>query len=157
MRSWIERARGGLERVVGILFLILFVLNLLRIVLRYLWGIAWLWEPDLSRLVFIWIVFLGTTVLCSTKGHLGVDYFLNRMKPRTREKMDFLIDAMTVLFLTILVLKGIEVTKVRMRIPFDTWDLPTGYAYMAVPICAAVMVGFTGERITTFLRKGRKK
>jgi len=157
MRSWIERARGGLERFVGILFLILFVLNLLRIVLRYLWGIAWLWEPDLSRLVFIWIVFLGATVLYSTKGHLGVDYFLNRMKPRTREKIDFLIDGMTVLFLTILVLKGIEVTKVRMRIPFDTWDLPTGYAYMAVPFCAAIMIGVTWARAISSLTKRRKK
>lgn len=156
MRSWTEQGMGSLERFVGILFLVFFILNLLRIGLRYLWGIAWLWEPDLSRLLFVWIVFLGTTVLYSRKEHLGVDYFLIRMKPRTREKVGLLIEVATLLFLAVLVWKGLEVTKVRMRIPFDTWDLPTGYAYVAVPVCAAVMIGLTGERILTFLCKRRK-
>ncbi len=157
MKSSIEKSMRSLERFVGCLFLLLFVLNLLRIGLRYLWGIAWLWEPDLSRLLFVWIVFLGTTVLYSRKGHLGVDYFLNRMGPQRREKAGFLIDGITLLFLTVLLIKGVEVTRVRMRIPFDTWDLPTGYAYVAVPVCAAVMMGLTGERIVTFLLKRRKK
>ena len=92
-------------------------------------GVAWLWEPDFSRLLFIWIVFIGATVLYVGKGHLVVDYFLNRMQLKTRERMHFVIDLVTTLFLFVLVLKGIEVTRVRMRIPFDTWDLPTGYAY----------------------------
>lgn len=157
MRSRIEHSMDALERWVGVLFLILFVLNLLRIGLRYVWGIAWLWEPDLSRLLFIWIVFLGATVLYSRNGHLGVDYFLNRMKPEGREKVAFLIDGITVPFLMVLLWKGVEVTRVRMRIPFDTWDLPTGYAYMAVPVCAAIMIGLTCLRTISFLSKRRKK
>ncbi len=140
MKSWIVRAVGSLEWFTGTLFLALFLLNILRIFLRYFLGVAWLWEPDFSRLLFIWIVFIGATVLYVGRGHLVVDYFLNRMQPKTRERTHFIIDLTTVIFLVILVWKGIEVTKVRMRIPFDTWDLPTGYAYMAVPICSAIMI-----------------
>jgi TRAP-type C4-dicarboxylate transport system permease small subunit len=43
-----------------------------------------------------------------------------------------------------------------MRIPFDTWDLPTGYAYMAVPICAAIMIIVTLVRMAEYLRERRK-
>ena len=157
MKSWIIRAVGSLEWVAGALFLALFVLNTLRIFLRYFLGIAWLWEPDFSRLLFIWIVFIGATVLYVGKGHLVVDYFVNRMQQKAREQMHFMIDLMTVIFLVVLVLKGIEVTKVRMRIPFDTWDLPTGYAYMAVPICAAIMMVVTLVRMGDFLQDRRKK
>jgi TRAP-type C4-dicarboxylate transport system permease small subunit len=157
MKSWIVRAVGSLEWVAGALFLALFILNMLRIFLRYLLGIAWLWEPDFSRLLFIWIVFIGATVLYVGKGHLVVDYFVNSMQPKTRERMHFVIDLTTLIFLVVLVLKGIEVTKVRMRIPFDTWDLPTGYAYMAVPICAAIMIIVTLVRMGDFLQDRRKK
>lgn len=157
MKSWIERAVGGLEWATGALFLALFLLNTLRIFLRYFLGIAWLWEPDFSRLLFIWIVFIGATVLYVGKGHLVVDYFVNRMQQKTRERMHFMIDLMTVIFLVVLVFKGIEVTKVRMRIPFDTWDLPTGYAYMAVPTCAAIMIIVTLVRMGNFLQDRRKK
>jgi TRAP-type C4-dicarboxylate transport system permease small subunit len=146
----------GLEWIAGALFLILFLLNLLRIFLRYIWGIAWLWEPDFSRLLFVWIVFVGATALYATKGHLMVDFFLARMKLKIRERMHCMIDLITTVFLVLLVLKGIEVTRVRMRIPFDTWDLPTGYAYAAVPICGAIMIAVTLVRMAYFLRDRRK-
>ncbi|MBM4339212.1 MAG: TRAP transporter small permease [Deltaproteobacteria bacterium] len=156
MKSWIERMSGSLEWFVGGLFLALFLLNILRIALRYFFGIAWLWEPDFSRLLFIWIVFIGATVLYARKGHLVVDYFLNQTKPKNRERMHFIIDLVTAIFLGTLVLKGIEVAKVRMRIPFDTWDFPTGYAYMAVPICGAIMIIVTLVRMGDFLWDRRK-
>jgi TRAP-type C4-dicarboxylate transport system permease small subunit len=157
MKSWIVRAVGSLEWFTGALFLALFLLNILRIFLRYFLGVAWLWEPDFSRLLFIWIVFIGATVLYVGKGHLLVDYFLNRMQLKTRERMHFMIDLMTVIFLVALVLKGIEVTEVRMRIPFDTWDLPTGYAYVAVPICGAIMIFVTLVRMAEYLFERRKR
>jgi TRAP-type C4-dicarboxylate transport system permease small subunit len=157
MKSWMERAVGSLEWFTGTLFLALFLLNILRIFLRYFLGVAWLWEPDLSRLLFIWIVFIGTTVLYFGNGHLMVDYFLNRMSPKSRKRMHFMIDLMTGIFLAVLVLKGIEITKVRMRIPFDTWDLPTGYAYVAIPICGTVMIMITLVRMAEYLFERRKK
>src|SRR5512139_595170 len=157
MKSWILRAVVSLEWFAGTLFLALFVLNILRILLRYFLGVAWLWEPDFSRLLFIWIVFIGATVLYAGKGHLLVDYFLGRMGASTRERMHFIIDGVTAIFLAILIIKGIEVTKVRMGIPFDTWDLPTGYAYMAVPICAAIMIVVTLVRMAEYLRERRKR
>ena len=157
MKSWIVRAVGSLEWFTGTLFLALFLLNILRIFLRYFLGVAWLWEPDFSRLLFIWIVFIGATVLYVGKGHLVADYFLTRMQLKTRERMHFMIDLMTAIFLAVLVLKGIEVTKVRMRIPFDTWDLPTGYAYMAVPICGAIMIIVALVRMVEYLFERRKR
>lgn len=157
MKSWIVRAVENLEWFAGALFLILFLLNILRIFLRYFLGVAWLWEPDFSRLLFVWIVFIGATVLYVGKGHLVVDFFLARMQPIIRERMHFMIDLVTAIFLAVLVLKGIEVTKVRMRIPFDTWDLPTGYAYMAVPICGAIMIIVTLVRMRDFLLDRGKK
>jgi len=157
MNPWMIRAVSSLERITGALFLILFVLNTLRIFLRYFLGIAWLWEPDFSRLLFIWIVFIGATVLYVGKGHLVIDFFLDRMRQNNRKRMHFIIDLVTTLFLFVLVLKGIEVTRVRMRIPFDTWDLPTGYAYVAVPICGAIMILITLVRMAEYLLERRKR
>ena len=157
MDSWMIRIANKLEYFVGALFLLLFLLNILRISLRYFLGIGWLWEPDFCRLLFIWIVFVGATVLYVGKGHLAVDFFLNQMQQNIRERMHFVIDLITAIFLVALVWRGIEVTKVRMRIPFDTWDLPTGYAYMAVPICAAIMIIVTLVRMAEYLRERRKR
>ena len=157
MKSWIIRAVESLEWFAGTLFLTLFFLNILRIFLRYFLGVAWLWEPDFSRLLFIWIVFVGAAVLYTTKGHLVIGFFLDLMKQNVRDRMHFVIDLVTAIFLVILVLKGMEIAKIRMRIPFDTWDFPTGYAYIAVPICSAIMVVVTIVIMIEYLLERRKR
>jgi TRAP-type C4-dicarboxylate transport system permease small subunit len=146
----------GIQWLTGMLFLGLFLLNILRIALRYFLGVSWLWVPDFSRLLFIWIVFLGTSVLYARKEHLVMDYFVEKMTDANRTKLRLIIDIFLALFLIILGIKGLEISKVRMRIPFDTWDFPTGYAYAAVPVCSMVMLVITIDRFMKYVRERRK-
>lgn len=156
MQKIIHTLVAGIQWLSGILFLTLFLLNTLQITLRYFWGISWLWVPDLSRLLFIWMVFLGTSVLYARHEHLVMDFFVNKMKDTHRKKLNLLMDLVLGGFLAILILKGIEITKVRMRIPFDTWNLPSGYAYIAVPVCSALMLFITLVRFIRYFRERRK-
>lgn len=147
----------GIQWLTGVLFLTLFLLNILRITLRYFLGVSWLWVPDFSRLLFIWIVFLGTSVLYARKAHLEMDYFVNKLSDSTRAKLHLIIDLFLTIFLVVLIIKGVEITRVRMRIPFDTWDLPTGYAYIAVPICGTLMLLITIVRFINYFSERRKQ
>ena len=140
MKKAIELVMNFLAWIVGLSFLLLFVLTILSIALRYVLGVAWLWVPDFSRLLFIWIIFTGATVMYARNGHLVMDYFVNRMKANNRDLLDCVIHIAMAAFLLVLVVKGIDVTKIRMRIPFDAWEIPTGYAYLALPVNAFFML-----------------
>jgi uncharacterized phosphosugar-binding protein len=74
-----------LEHVVALAFAALFAITVLNIVLRNVAGVAWLWIPAVSRLLFIWIVFLGIAAALRRNEHLVVDYFQRRMPPRLRK------------------------------------------------------------------------
>ncbi len=143
MRSRIDTYLiDGTQWFSGVLFLVLLVLNVLRIMLRYFFGISWLWVPDLSRLLFIWIVFLGSACLYGKGEHLLMDYFISKLEPKVARKLRrFVLLGECVLFV-VLIGVGIQMTIVRMGIPFDTWDLPTGYAYLSVPVSGAIMLFF---------------
>ncbi|MBD3306347.1 TRAP transporter small permease subunit [candidate division KSB3 bacterium] len=154
MQKYIDGFVNALQWLTGALFLVLFLLNILRIALRYFFGISWLWVPDFSRLLFIWVVFLGTTVLYARKEHLEMDFFVTKMSPAHQRKLQRIRDAVLTGFLMILMMKGIEITQVRMRIPFDTWDLPTGYAYLAIPVCSSVMLLITLTRDIAYFKQG---
>jgi len=131
----------------GMLFLSLFILNVSRILLRYIWGIAMIWLPDLSRLLFIWLVFVGASVLVGGNEHLIMDFFISKLKPGNKRKLNNLIQLCQIAFFAVMFIGGIPVVKVRMRIPFDTWDFPTGWAYLAIPVCAAFMIIFSINNI----------
>ena len=52
----------AVQLLAGTAFLAVFLVNLLRILLRNVLGINWFWIDGFSRLAFIWTVFLGATV-----------------------------------------------------------------------------------------------
>jgi TRAP-type C4-dicarboxylate transport system permease small subunit len=156
MRKIIDYTIKRIGLLVGVLFITLFLLNILNISLRYFWGMSWLWIPDFSRLIFIWAVFLGASILYARKEHLEMDFFINKMNESTREKLSLFIDLGMTIFLVILIFEGYKVSIIRMRIPFDMWDIPTGYAYAAVPVCSIIMLITTiNKLINDFIKRRR--
>lgn len=156
MQKMVDYMVKKIEWLVGILFVTLFLLNILRIGLRYFWGVSWLWVPDFSRLIFIWAIFLGASVLYARREHLEMDFFVNKMRESMWEKLSLFIDLSMTIFFIILIFEGFKISKIRMRIPFDMWDIPTGYAYAAVPICSALMFIMTINKLINDFIKRRK-
>jgi TRAP-type C4-dicarboxylate transport system permease small subunit len=132
----------GVQISAGIFFTLLFVVNILRILLRNFFGITWFWIPGFSRLVFIWTVFLATTALYVTDDHLIMDFFINKMQPGRKRKLQIVINFVFLVLVLVLITYGFMVFQVRMRVPYTSWNFPTGYAYLAVPVCGILMLVF---------------
>lgn len=132
----------GVQISAGIFFTLLFTVNILRILLRNFFGITWFWIPGFSRLVFIWTVFLATTALYVTDDHLIMDFFINKMQTGRKRKLHIFINFVFLVFVLVLITYGFMVFQVRMRVPYTSWNFPTGYAYLAVPVCGILMLFF---------------
>jgi TRAP-type C4-dicarboxylate transport system permease small subunit len=153
LKRIVEKMYAVLGAIAGFLFLSLFALNIVRIALRYFAGISWIWLPDFSRLLFIWLVFIGASILVGQHEHLIMDFLVSKMKPAPRRILNLFIQFCQIAFFVVMIVGGIPVTKVRMRVPFDTWDFPTGWAYLAVPVCAVIMIIFSLHSIQQLLSK----
>jgi TRAP-type C4-dicarboxylate transport system permease small subunit len=139
-----------IEAIMAALFASLFAVTILNIVLRNLAGIAWMWIPGFMRLAFIWLSFLGIAAVMRRGEHLVIDVLQRTLGARARRISLLLIHLSLLPFYGVLLVFGIEVTRVRMRVPFDTWAVPTGYAYLAVPVAAALLFAVTlGRRVIT--------
>jgi len=137
-----DQTQKALALLAGVLFSGVFVVTVINIVLRNVAGIAWLWIPGASRLMFIWTVFLGAAVLYYHNDHLLMDYFVARIAPQNKRKFDFVIHSLFLLFLGAMIVYGTEIARVRMRISFETWRFPTGVAYLAAPVASGFMALF---------------
>lgn len=151
------RLVGIVQISAGLFFVMLFGVNILQILLRNFVGITWFWIPGFSRLVFIWTVFLGTAALYATDDHLLMDFFVNKMRPETRRRLDIFINLVFFVFLVCLIVYGLMVFKVRMNVPYTSWNFPTGYAYLAVPVCGVLMLAFCLNKLRKlFFESGSK-
>lgn len=144
-----------LTRLSGVLFVGVFAVTVLNITLRNLGGVTWLWIPGASRLLFIWTVFMGTAVLYERKDHLIMDFFVSKLAPEKRARLQLAINIIFLAFLVLFVIYGLNIAKVRMRISFETWKFPTGIAYLAAPISGSFMILFCINKIRRFV-KGKR-
>ncbi len=137
LRRGIDRILSG---VIGLALMVIFLLNMYQVGGRYLFGIGSAWIPDLTRLLFIWMVFLGTALMHQRKGHLVIDFVLLRFPPILRRLTETTINVAMLFIAGVLVMVGGRITRIRMEIPYTGLEIPTGYAYLAVPICGLLML-----------------
>ncbi len=128
-----------LEWLAATAFLGVVLLSALKIVLRYLFGEAIFWLPDVVRVLFIWTIFPAAAVMYYRGEHIVVDFLVKKAKPRTQDALGVMVHLVMLVFLGILVYQGVVVSKLRMMQIFTVLPLPTGYAYLAIPIASAAM------------------
>ena len=142
----------ALALIAGLLFGGLFLVTVLNIVLRNLGGIAWLWIPGMTKLLFIWTVFTGTAVLYQRHDHLVMNFFVSKLESSRKRVLNIVSNVVLLVFLIVLIVYGFMVVEGRMGIPFETWRLPTGYAYLAAPVSAMLMTFFCVNKLLRLVK-----
>ena len=62
-----------LEAVCALLMAIMVALVFGNVVLRYFFSTGWLISEEISRWMFVWMVFMGAVVVMRERGHMGTD------------------------------------------------------------------------------------
>lgn len=139
LRSWLDTV---LSLGIGVALLGTFLLNMYQVGGRYLFGMGEVWIPDVTRFLFIWMVFLGTALMHMRGKHLVIDFVQLRLPKPLRWAAEGLISLGMLGMAGILAAVGWRIMQIRMDIPYTGWEVPTGYAYLAVPV-AALLIGWT--------------
>ena len=149
--------RVGLDRIlstaIGAGLLAIFVLNMYQVGGRYLFGVGAVWIPDVTRFLFIWMVFLGTALMHLRQKHLVIDYVQLRLPARLRRASEALIAGAMLALAGLLIVAGWRIAMIRMDIPYTGWEIPTGYAYLAVPVCGALVAVISLVNLWEWLRE----
>jgi TRAP-type C4-dicarboxylate transport system permease small subunit len=95
-----------IARVLLAVFLLgMVVLVFGNVVLRYAFNSGLTISEELSRIFFVWIIFLGATVALAEHGHIGIDFLLKSV-PRPVAKAMAVLGSLIVLGCCMLMLSG---------------------------------------------------
>ncbi|QRG70771.1 TRAP transporter small permease [Brevibacillus choshinensis] len=133
-----------------------------NVVLRYLFNSGITWSEEMSRFLFIWLIFLGAIGALKDNEHLGVDMLVKKLSP-IMKKVVFAVTNGLVLYVLWLVLDGSwKMTLINMDSKAPATGLPLGYVYgigIVMSICMALViltklyrVLFGRESIDDFIR-----
>lgn len=113
------------------------------------------WTEELATMLLIWISLLGASVALIRKGHLGVDYFVNKLGAGPRSIVDIFIYAMVGFFsASVMIAGGIRLVWLTLMTHqvSPAMGIRMGWVYLALPLSGFFMLVFCIESILERLK-----
>ncbi|MDA0750141.1 MAG: TRAP transporter small permease [Verrucomicrobia bacterium] len=100
------------------------------------------WTDELATLLIIWVAMIGASVAFIRNNHLGVDYFVGKLKPRPRLISEILVQILICLFAVVVLLLGgaklVMLTLLTEQVS-PALLVKMGHVYMALPLSGLVI------------------
>jgi TRAP-type C4-dicarboxylate transport system permease small subunit len=142
-----DRIKKILDRMLEILVMVvvgILVIDVLwQVFTRYALKHPSSWTEELAIFLLIWVALLGAAVATGRGAHLGIDYFVQKLPPRSRIVTEVFIFLCIVLFsLLVMIIGGIDLVQMTFALKQKSpaLGIKMGYVYLAVPISGFFMV-----------------
>lgn len=112
------------------------------------------WTEELATFLLIWVSLLGAAVALNRGAHLGIDYFVGKLSPKTRVCTEvFVFTCIAIFSVLVMVIGGFRLVARTFELNqiSPALNLKMGYVYLAVPISGFFLALYAilalGERI----------
>lgn len=129
----------------------LFLIIVLAVIGRYVFGRSLTWTEEVPRYLLIWISFLGAAAGVARRDHVGFDVLFNAFPAPVRRWLGAAIGVLMLGFGWIVFRYGITFVKDFGPDMMETIPYTNYWYYVAVPICGALLLLFAIRNIVDAL------
>jgi len=111
------------------------ILVFVAVILRYVFAIAIRWSDELTRFMFIYLVFLGIPIAYRKKLHISIEFFTSILPSRLQKWLSIAISIIIAALITIVAIASLPIIFGQVgRTLAPGLKCPRCYIYAAVPI-----------------------
>ncbi len=144
-------------RLIGCVLAVIVAIMLIAVWTRYVDNDPVAWSEQLSRILFVWITFLGAAVLYRRGVHLAVTFFLDLLPARLRWWVRLVNELSLVGLFAILLVFGFRLAWSNIGQTFGALDITPSSFYFAAPASAALMLFFSLEQFAALAAERRDR
>ena len=146
------RSIADVAATVGLAVMTLLVF--VSVILRYIFAVSYRWSDELTRYLFIYIVFLGIPIAYRHNDHVVIEIVTHLFPDRVRRWMAAPTHLVIALLMTIMGIAGVWITFGKMgRALTPGLQIPRAYMYAALPIGVVFLL----LEIAVKLRQARRQ
>lgn len=138
---------------IGALVGAIVVITLASVWWRYVLNAPLAWPEQVSRILFVWITFVGAAVLYRERLHVAIDMFMAPLPRAARRAVGWVIELLILAFNFVLLLYGLKLSVDTLGQTFGALDITPASFYFAAPVAAGMMIVYFLERISTSARR----
>lgn len=146
MRKLSDRIEQLLDKLLLCLFAVMVAAIVWQVFARYALARPTIWSEELARYLMIWVTMLGSAYVIRHGDHVTVTVFVDLLPRRLALAVAWLRDALVVGLMGFLAWYGYEFAVLGGRRVSSGLALPMTYAYVAIPLGAALIAFFVLTR-----------
>lgn len=156
MFQLLDRVVAGVLAAVRIVCIalatVLFVIVVVAVVARYVFGQAVSWTEEVPRYLLIWVSFLGAAACVAKREHVGFDIIFNALPRRIRRVLGAAIGLLIFGFGWIVLRYGIVFVREFGSDLMETIPFKNYWYYVAMPVSGALLMLFALKTVVDSLR-----
>ncbi|MEZ8991204.1 TRAP transporter small permease [Vibrio breoganii] len=122
------------------------ILVFMNVVLRYAFDSGLPWSEEVSRIAFVWVVFLGIIIANRDNSHLRVDIIVSRLSKIGQKITGAIAGIVTVLVLISVLIGGSKLIALTHAQGLPATGIPTSVIYIAgVMSCSILLIGIIAK------------
>lgn len=142
-----EASTRVVKAILGGIMAAIVLITLAAVWWRYVVNAPIAWIEQVSNMLFVWTVFLGSAVLYRQKLHIGVDMFVNMLPSRFAGAAFWTIEIANLVFIVILFAYGLKLSLDVLPQTYGALDISPAFFYFAAPVSCGLMILFFVEKI----------
>ena len=122
----------------SILIICLVLLVFVNVVFRW-FGISVFWSEEITKLLFIWITFIGAIVVFQKNKHIVSEIFFEHFQKKVKWIVEIIDIFLIAMILVVLIIASIKLVLLQMKtitpalmIPYSVFSLPALISFFAM-------------------------
>jgi TRAP-type C4-dicarboxylate transport system permease small subunit len=128
------------DAICSFLCLGLTAISFAAVIWRYGFNSSLTWSEELTRYMFVWVVFLGAAIGVRQRNHIAVDLFSGRVGPRGDARLTWIERIATLAFAGFVAIPGWTFVRVGMGNLSPAMEIPMGLVYAAPVVGSLLMI-----------------
>lgn len=149
----IDKITNGIYKIIvvigTVIFSTLIIIVFSQVVTRYFFGYTLAWVDELSRFLFVWMMFLGISIGIYKRKHIGIEFFVNLLSEDKKRKMDIANELITIIFFTVVFLYGTNLSLRSIEIISPVIGINLGLIYAIIPVTSLLNIFYSILSILT--------
>lgn len=146
--------KRGFEALIVVALAVMGILVFGNVVLRYAFNSGIAVSEELSRLLFVWLIFLGAVLASAERIHIGFDTLQRKLGPRWRRVLVVFSGLLILLGCGIFIVGGWQQTRINLGNSYPVLGISYAWLYgvglvfgvaLMFPVCANILRALRGS------------
>lgn len=138
---------------VALALIVVVVLTLAQIFFRFVLNAPLIWSEELSRLLVVWMTFIGAAVVCWDGRHLNIDVMFGLLPAAMKHTVRVINALISIGLLIILIEPTMRLVEIENFAELGALEIPSGIVRLPVAVGAVLMALAIAGRL--FYRRRR--